>query len=187
MASRNQPRDQLAKAREHICLMRAAGSLDEFEERWKSFLHRVDRVWSKAVSKYARSSNWPELKAKYEKLRETDPLLVYLKRARNADEHTIDEIVSREEGGIILNPAEGNVLQVERLVASADRISIRSPQNIRVEFIPAKTRLLPVIDRWGTTPVPTSHLGESIDPTMVVDVAERAATFYEDFLIEVES
>jgi hypothetical protein len=66
-------------------------------------------------------------------------------------------------------------------------LSIKSPQPIKVDFIPGKTKLLPVTNRGGTCPVPTSHLGDAVDPVNVADVAERAIAFYEKVLDDAES
>jgi hypothetical protein len=120
-------------------------------------------------------------------LRQKDPLLAYVRNARDSDEHTVDDIVSHEPGGIGINPAEGNSLHIESMEINRGVISIASPQRIRVDFIPGKTKLLAVTKRDGTYPAPTSHLGDAIDPENVADVAERAISFYEGVLDEAES
>jgi len=167
--------------------MRTAKSLDEFEEHWKTLLHRLERVWNKTLSHYNRSPKWNGWKGKYEQLRKKDSLLAYLINARGADEHTVNEILSREPGGIGINPAEGKSLYIEHMTVDKGHISIKSPQKIRVDFIPAKTVLVPVVNRGRTYPVPTSHLGNAIDPTQVVDTAETGVGFYQGFLDEVEA
>ena len=113
----------------------------------------------------ARVQNGTDGKGKYEQLRKKDPLLVYLINARGADEHTVNEIVSREPGGIGINPAEGNSLYIEEMTINKGTISIKSPQKIRVDFIPARTKLLPVVNRGRTYPIPISHRGTPIDPS----------------------
>jgi hypothetical protein len=187
MSAGNQPRAQLARAKSSIDSMKNSRSLEEFEEHWKSFLHSLERVWSKALHKYAKENGWQKLKVKSEQVRKEDPLLAYLRNARGADEHTIHEIVSREPGGIGINAAEGNSLFIEHMEVSRDKILIKSPQKIRVDFIPGKTKLLPIVDRGQTYPVPTSHLGESVDPTNVIEVAEKAAKFYEGVLDKMDA
>lgn len=167
--------------------MKNAQSFADFEEHWKNLLHQVERCWTKASSKYGSLSNWRAFRDKYESLRRNDPLLAYMKNARDADEHTVDDIVSHEPGGIGINPAEGNSLYIERMEINRGLISIESPQRIRVDFIPGKTKLLPVNKRDGTYAAPTSHLGDAIDPDNVADVAERAIGFYEKVLDEAES
>lgn len=187
MKHSEQPRIELAKAKACIEAMRNARSLDEFEEHWKNFLHKLERVWNKTFHHYSKSPKWNGWKGKYEHLRKKDPLLSYLVNARGADEHTVNEITSRKPGGIGINPAEGNSLYIEHMTINKGQISIRSPQKIRVDFIPAKTVLVPVINRGRTYPVSASHRGNSIDPTKVTDIAETAVEFYKEFLDEVEA
>lgn len=182
-----QPRKEFATAVSAIEAMRNAKSLNEFEECWKSFLHRLERVWNKASHHYGKSPKWNGWKGKYEQLRQRDPLLSYLVNARGAEEHTVNEIVSRDGGGIGINPAKGNSLYIEEMTINNGTISIKSPQQLRIDFISAKTKLLPVVNRGRTYPVPTTHLGRQIDPANVVEVAEAGAKFYEKFLNEVES
>ena len=183
----SQPRTQLTKARASLGSMKHSQSFEGFEEHWKNLLHQVERAWTKALSKYGSDQGWRALRDKYDALRRTDPLLAYVKNARDADEHTIDDILSHEPGGIGINPAEGNSLYIERMEIDRGVISIKSPQRLRVDFIPDKTKLLPVTKRDGTYAVPTSHLGGAVDPTNVVDVAEKAIAFYEKVLDEAES
>jgi len=187
MKQAEQPRIELAKAKTCIEGMRNSRSLDQFEEQWKSLLHRLERIWNKTSHYYGKSPKWNGWKGKYEQLRKKDPLLIYLVNARGADEHTVNEILSREPGGIGINPAEGNSLYIERMSINRGQISIKSPQKIRIDFIPAKTKLLPVVNRGRTYPVPASHRGKVIDPTKVVEVAETAVEFYEEFLNDAES
>lgn len=184
MQHSEQPHIELAKACAAIDAMRNAKALDEFEESWKEFLGRLERVWNKAFNHFGKSPKWNGWKGKFEGLRKTDPLLAYLVNARGADEHTVNEIVGREPGGIGINAAEGNSLYIEHMEINNGHISIKSPQKIRVDFLPAKTTLLPVVNRGRTYPIPTIHLGNPIDPTNVLSVAEAGAQFYQQFLAQ---
>jgi hypothetical protein len=113
-------------------------------------------------------------------------LLSYLVNARGADEHTVDEIVGREPGGLGIGTAEGNSLYIERMEFNNGHVFIQSPQRIRVEFIPARATLLSVTNRGRTYPVPTTHLGANVDPRDVISIALAGARFYEDFLLKAE-
>lgn len=180
------PYIELSKARAAIMAMREAKSLDEFEENWKEFLGRLERVWNKAFSHFGKSPKWNGWKGKAAGLRKTDPLLSYLVNARGAEEHTVNEIVGRESGGIGINAAEGNSLYIERMEINNGDIFIQSPQRIRVDFIPARTTLLSVTNRGRIYPVPRAHLGAAIDPNNVISIAEAGAQFYESFLVDAE-
>jgi len=182
----DQPSFELTKARTAIDEMRCAKTLAEFEEAWKEFLGRLERVWNKGVSHFGKSPKWNGWKAQFECLRKTDPLLSYLVNARGADEHTVNEIVGREPGGIGINPEKGNSLYIEHMEINNGNIFIKSPQKIRVDFLPARTTLLPVTNRGRVYALPTFHLGKPVDPRNVIAVADVAAQFYEQFLAKAE-
>jgi hypothetical protein len=186
MQHSEQPHIELAKARVAIDAMRSTKALDEFEENWKEFLWRLERVWNKAFSHFGKSPKWNGWKGRFEGLRKTDTLLAYLVNARGADEHTVNKIVAREPGGIGINPAEGNSLYIERMEINNGHISIKSPQKLRVDFLPASMTLVPVVNRGRTYPIPTTHLGKPVDPTNVVSIAEAGAQFYQNFLAQAE-
>jgi hypothetical protein len=187
MQHSEQPSLELVKARAAIEAMRNATTLDAFEEGWKEFLGRLERVWTKSINHFGKSPKWNGWKGKYESHRKTDQLLSYLVNARGADEHTVNEIVGREPGGIGINPAEGNSLYIERMEINNGNIFIKSPQKIKIDFLPAKTTLLPVTNRGRTYPVPTTHLGNPIDPMNVIAVAEAGTNFYGQFLAQAEA
>lgn len=182
MQDSDKPDQELEKARSYIDRMRQAETLEQYEEHWKEFLSKLERVWHKAYNHFSRSPKWNGWKGKYEQARKKDPLLSYLVNARHADEHTVSEITGREAGGIGFGPAEGNSLYIEKMELNNGKISIQSPHNIRISFIPGKVKLLPVTNYGRVYDVPTFHLGAPIDPSNVVAVAETAVGYYAKFL-----
>lgn len=186
MKHSEKPYQELSKAKLAVEAMEKASSLDEFEEQWKRFLSHIERIWNKASHHYSRSPKWNGWKGKYVTLRRKDSLLAYFINARGADEHTINDIVERERGGIGISPAEGNSLYIENMTINKGVISIRSPQKIRIDFIPAKTKLLPIINRGQKYPIPKTHMGSPIDPINVIEIAKIGIVFYESFLNEAE-
>lgn len=186
MRHSERPSLELSKARAAVEGMRDAKTLDEFKEEWKEFLGRLERVWNKAVSHFGKSPKWNGWKGQFEGLRKTDALLSYLVNARGADEHTVNEIVGREPGGVGISPVEGNSLYIEYMEVNNGNVFIKSPQKIKIDFLPARTTLLPVTNRGRVYPAPTSHLGNPVDPTNVIGVAGAGAQFYEHFLCKAE-
>jgi hypothetical protein len=187
MQASDQPKLELARARDAFQKMVAATSLDEYEEHWKEFLRRLERCWNKAHAHYGRSPKWNGWQGRIDKLRRKDPLLSYLVNARGAEEHSVNEISARHPGGIGINPAEGNSLCIEHMEINQGVISIRSPQNLRIDFIPERIGLLPVINRGRTYDVPRTHLGQGVDPADVRAIAEKGIAFYEQALREAEA
>lgn len=186
MQHSEQPHVELKRARLAISSMKEANSLDDFEEHWKEFLRRIERVWSKTASHFGKSPKWQSWHGKVEGLRRTDPLLAYLVNARGAEEHTVNEIVDREGAGIGIDAAEGNRLFIEKLTFKNGVMRVESPQKLKFTFIGARTRLLPVKNRGRIYPVPNLHLGNRIDPSRISDLAELSVLFYERTLASAE-
>jgi hypothetical protein len=182
-----QPRLELAQTK--ICIegMRNARTIGQFQEQWKSFLHGLERIWNKTSNHYGKSPKWKGWKGKYEHIRKNDPLLTYLAYARGADEDTVNEMLPHESGDIEMNPEECSNIYIDNMMIDKGQIYIESPQKIRFGFIPANTQLLPVFNRGQTYAVPVSHRGQAIDPAKVVETAETAVRFFEDFLNDMES
>jgi hypothetical protein len=187
MLHSDQPQLELDHAKAAVGAMRASQSLDAFEEGWKEFLHRLERSCNKAAAHFHRSPKWSGWQSRFARLRKDDPLLCYLMQARHADEHTVNQIVDREPERVGINPAQGDSLYIERMVIRNGTLSIRSPQALRIDFSPARTRLLPAINRGQTYPVPTSHLGQSIEPDNALLAAGLALEFYQSALSEAEA
>lgn len=177
-----QPRKELGKVRAHIQAMRRAKSIEILEESWTEYLQCLERVWNKACNLYGSNPGWNGWVGKFKTLRDKDPLLAYLQNARGANQHTVQEIVDREPGEIGINPAGGKDLYIDELRISQGKITIKSPQIIKLTFIPAKIKLLPVLNRGIVFPVPTIHLENPINPNNVIEIAEIGAGFYDNFL-----
>jgi hypothetical protein len=182
------PREELEMAKAEIETMKAAPNLDAFESAWKNYLSRLERVWNKTcahLSKSGKYQGWVE-KGRTNSLRKKDPLLSYLVNARGADEHTVEEITSRTSGGIAINQAFGNSLHINHLSINNGNIFIDSKQPIKIEFIPGKTKLIPVVNRGRTYEPPTTHLGGLLKNKEPIHLAEAGIEFYENFIEKAE-
>jgi hypothetical protein len=110
-----------------------------------------------------------------EKLRQRreDPLLRYLLHARNAREHSIEEITEKyETKTTCLKPKE-------RVAAAMERGLIGSPiaPLEMVDVTPAHVRLLEVVD-WGTCYSPPSqHHGIALTDTSPANIAELGLAY----------
>ncbi len=187
MQHSEQPYIELKKASAAIDAMRGSKSLVEFEEGWKTFLNRIERVWNKASHHFGKSPKWNGWKGQYEKARKDDALLSYLVNARGADEHTVNEITGTEPAGVAINAAEGNSLYIDYMKINSGHVFIKSPQKLRIDFRPDRTKLLPVINRGREYSVPQTHMGAAIDPTNLVSLAELTVAYYEAFLTRAEA
>ena len=187
MQASEQPKLELARARDAVHKMVAATSLDEYEENWKEVLRRLERCWNKAHAHFGKSPKWNGWQGRIDKLRRTDPLLSYLVNARGAEEHSVNDISARHPGVIGINPAEGNSLYIEHMEINQGVVSIRSPQKLKIDFIPDRIGLLPVTNRGRTYDIPRTHLGKGVDPADVRAIAEMGIAFYEEVLRDAEA
>jgi hypothetical protein len=181
------PKEELRRAGQAIAAMEAAKALDEFEDAWLDYLGRIERVWYKSCAHFQKSPKWKAWHTPYAKARDVDPLLSYLTNARGSDEHSVEAITTRIGGSISINPAEGNSMFIEHMEMKNDVLSIQSPHKLSIDFFPARTRLLPVTKRGRTYNVPTSHLGNAVDPENVIEIARSALAYYEAFIATAEA
>lgn len=169
--------------------MRKTHDLISYEEAWKLFLIRLERVWNKLCNHLSTSpkyKNWPIIDHA-KQIRRNDPLLSYLINARGADEHTIEEITERQPGGIGINPASGNELHIEHMTIANGNIFIKSKQPIKIDFIPEKIKLKSITNRSGTYNPPKTHLGNPIKSIEPIDVAEAGLNYYEELIEKAEN
>ena len=184
----DKPWVQLKKAESYIKGLESSKTLIEYEDTWKEFLHNLERAWNKLTSHLKRSpkyQGWNE-RGRTEQVRRKDPLLSYLIHARGADEHSVSDITKNEPGGIGINPASGNTLKINKLEINNGHISIDSDQPIKIEFIPGQVKLLPVINRGRTYPVPTEHLGSAISSADPIIIAKMSIEFYKKYFKKAE-
>lgn len=162
-------RPELQDAKRALDAMLRSGDLDELDRNWVDFLRHLERVWNKAYAQLNSSSRkfqgWTE-RGRMQKLRRQDPLVKYLRQARNADEHGIEELAMKTAAG-------------------AMTVSSRRPATILVQ--PATYVLVPVTSRGVVYPVPTSHLDKPLASTDPVLLATLGIAFYERFLDFAES
>ena len=157
-----------------------------FAVRWKKFLHRLERAWFKSESHYSRSPKWHSWAGQFITQRRQDPLLSYLKNARDADEHTVAEITARV-AGVAIGAPPGQSVVVDSLVIKNGQVFVDSTGPLVVEFLPARTQLLPVANRGRTYPVPTVHLGKPVNRHDVLEMAFLSLDWYRDFADRTET
>lgn len=144
------------------------GDFASFESAWREFLQKVERVWNKTQAAMAGKQGWAKLESEIAHQRNTDPLLLYLRHARNADEHGIQPIATEWDAKLRATSMGGGT--------------------VKVEWDPWDRPLLPVRNRGVTYEPPTEHLGHSLaerkkagvaEPVMVADLALH---FYRNLL-----
>lgn len=156
-----------AKSAAHIIALH--NDLIAVEDAWSQFLTAANTIFSlleQGSKGNQKSERWFE---NVKHVRKTDPLLSYLKQARNVDEHTIERTTYDIPGSLlVLNKPDSPPAPVVLNSGPDGRLIIsHDPQHHRVLHDPPSLRLSQVIDRRYRTifPVPTAHFGSPMEPT----------------------
>jgi hypothetical protein len=128
------------------------GDFSAFEASWREFLRKIERVWSKAQAGMHDRPGWKRFEVEIEDLRKNDPLLRYLRHARNADEHSIQDVTGDWD-------AKARATQI-------------TSNSIKVEWEVWDRPLLPVTNRGVTYEPPREHLGQPLSDRLKKGVAE---------------
>ena len=96
------------------------------------------------------------------------------------------DITARQPGSIGIGLADGVGVQPDGSIhiehiefnSGPDGFQVKSAQPLKLTFTPAKTCMLPVINRGRTYEIPISHNGTPLDPNDIPAVAEQALAFY---------
>ncbi|SKC78198.1 hypothetical protein SAMN05445504_2353 [Burkholderia sp. CF099] len=179
------PWKALKRAEEAFGELKADKSPEDNADSWQDFLIHIERTWNRAEAHFAKSPKWNGWKSKYENLRKQDPLLSYVRHARNADEHSTQSITKAGPKGIGINPAVGNRLHLKNMHIGKGKISFETDIPVSIKIIHGEARAVDVIDRSVQYPVPNSHLGKGIDPKLAT-MAELVLDFYKDTLTAAE-
>ena len=181
---------ELFAAQRAISDMRAARKFADFEESWRRFLNATEKCWTKIgnAGKSLASEFQPWL-GQYTALRREDELLCYLRHARNADQHTIQEVVEHRPGRYEFTiPGGPGVVHIQSLRTGADGrvIEYRGSHAPTIIDEPPRLELLRVRDRGKWYAPPSKHRGVQIKDTSPLGVAETALAFYKELVESAE-
>src|SRR6266404_5541572 len=149
-------RTEYQRAEQSGASIRTSNDFSEVQSAWTSFLVHAGRIFTK-LERGSKNDN--ESRAWWGKKlheRRTDPLLCYLWHARNAEEHTLQQITEMNETSVKnVEPTQRDLDRFNRAVANEKRPFV--PLGL-VEVVWAHIKMLDVVDRGITYPAPASHL-----------------------------
>jgi hypothetical protein len=182
------PRLEIAAAAKAITGMRTAKSLDEFEVEWRSYLNCLEKSWQKTEQSCQHvKSTFQPWQGKFHRLRKKDMLLRYLKQARDADNHSIQDVTKLKPGSRGYKFASGKGGHIKHMVISDGELVHYEGDPMIVEETPAHPVVVPVKNNGEWFNPPTSHLDQPLHSHHPVYLAELGLKFYAEFLAEVES
>lgn len=181
------PRLELAAASKAIDGMRNAKSLDEFEAEWRSYLNAIEKLWQKVerCCQHVRGAFEP-WQGTYHRLRRKDMLLRYLKQARDADNHSIQDITAVQpatRGFRFVNPHGG---YIKSMVIHGGQVVQYEGDPMIVEDTPPHPVAVPVKNNGEWFNPPKVHLDQPIPNCHPLLLAELGLKFYSKYLDEVE-
>ena len=89
---------ELRQAEKALKRMSQAESFEDLEDEWRIFLGSIEKCWIKAERGCQQIRNqFQPWQGKFARDRKKDPLLKYLKHARNSDHHTIQETLQEKD------------------------------------------------------------------------------------------
>ena len=171
--------------------MRESKSVDTAETAWRSFLHSLDRVWTKLgleCKAHPRLQSWWSNRLK---VRGDDMLLRYLHHARNSDEHTLTEVVSLHGGRLSIQPpAGGKKAYLQSIVIGDDPSTAQVEYTgapLQIERHPPHLRLETVYDRGVHYAPPTEHLLRPLAEADPLTVAALGLAYCSQMLDDAET
>lgn len=173
---------ELIKAKKSLKKMKELRSqndinlLDEFESHWIDFLINLEKIWKKAELECKDLPKFQPWQGVYKRERKKDPLLSYLKNARDVDQHSIQQIAIERGYEIkITSPLEGATFN------AGDTITIKG------EVKEPRIETQAVTNRSEVYQPPIEHLDKRLlNPNDPIELAELGLAYYENFLDEIK-
>ena len=181
------PRLELAAAEKAIGGMRRAQSLDDFEVEWRAYLNCIEKLWQKVERSCQHVCGvFAPWQGKYHRLRKKDMLLRYLKQARDADNHSIQDVTKIQPGSRayrFANPQGGYIKHME--IRNGAVVHYEGDPMTVEETLPHPVAV-PVKNNGEWFNPPSSHLELPVTTHHPVDLAVLGLMFYSGYIAEVE-
>lgn len=181
-------RAELARAKAALEQLKSAKSFVEFEDKWRDLLGYLEKCWNKSALECNHVKNqFIPWQGTFVKLRRKDPLLSYLKQARDSDNHSVQEAIDRVPGGIggkFVNPRGG---YINSLAITGDGSIHYQGDPLTINYFPEKVEVRSVVNFGTTYEPPKYHRGTRLhsqkDP---LEIASHGISFYENYLDQIE-
>lgn len=167
--------------------MKEAETMEDFEEEWKQYLTCLEKVWAKVERTCKPQQNtFQPWQGKFQALRKKDMLLRYLKQARDADNHSIQDLTAIKPGQMTINFPSGSG-RIDHLYIDNSRVVSYSGDPMIETVTPPHPIAVPIRNNGVWYNPPTSHLGNNVPNLHPITIAELGIEFYSNYLEEVEN
>lgn len=181
------PRLELAAAQKALDRMYVSKSMEEFEMEWRTCLNHLEKAWQKTEQccQQVRTKFQP-WQGQFQKLRKKDMLLRYLKQARDADNHSVQDVTTIQPGSRnykFVNPRGGYIKHME---IRNGQVTHYEGDPMIVEERPPHPIAVSVKNHGEWFNPPTSHLDQPIPIPHPALLAELGIKFYSAYVDQVQ-
>ena len=179
-------RECLNEANEALASMKGADSLDKLEKAWIYFLTMTNRVYTKLENGSKTTNKSRDWYGRKKGERRNDPLLSYIKNARDAEEHGIERITARRSHGVGFTATKpvhltGRPIIIENTMAGSSVTFPDGPppDGLVVMFTPASVRLIEM-----------TNYGDKYQPpgdTSPISVAQKVIAHFDALIAEADA
>jgi len=164
--------------------MQSARSYEEYEESWCDFLNHLEKIFEKLNRACAPvKGKFSSLISRENMLRSTDPLLQYLKQARNADTHSIQDIAqhipARYGVGFNLRQGETSAYIEKMRFENGALMEYKGSHPLILTFTPETVVVKEVENQKRRYPPPKTHLGKQLNTLHPTELAKLGIDFYQ--------
>jgi len=178
---------ELESARRALKLMKNTESFDIFDEEWRDFLNCLEKLWNKTERGCQHVKNkFQPWQGKYTALRRKDMLLRYLKQARDADNHSIQEVAEVKPGRRTMNFANPGGGYIKSMSIRNGQIEHYEGDPMIITDHPATIEAIKVKNSGKWYNPPNTHLNQPVISHHPIVIAELGLSFYECFIKETE-
>ncbi|PNE01911.1 hypothetical protein A15D_02509 [Alcanivorax sp. MD8A] len=178
---------ELRAAKRSIDAMKSEQDFEIFEEEWRDFLNCIEQLWNKVErSCQHKRSQFEPWQGQFKKLRKKDMLLRYLKQARHAHNHSIQEVAEPKAASRSINFANGTGGYIKNLTMVGGNIVNYQGDPLEVIDRPNRYAAVKVKNDGKWYNPPTSHLGNRFISDSALDIAIAGLEFYENYIKQVE-
>lgn len=179
-------------AQSEVNKMRATTSFSQLQESWENFLMRLEKAWEITDRLLRSKKGFQQWNAPYSQLRKKDPLLVYLKQARNSDMHSISNTMDKPLKFSIRDKS-GHGFSLKSISSTYEdsglTINLESDDfvhDLDASIVPTDPELLRVQNRGKWFNPPKWHLKNRLVCLHPVSIAEKGLSFYKGYIEEAE-
>lgn len=186
------PKKDLDIANKAIDCMKSTTDFSEFQESWENFLFRIERAWEFTERTLKSKKGFQQWHKPYTDLRKKDPLLVFLRQARNAEMHSVSPTVTKPLKMSVVDKS-GRGFQLNSISSRLENgtltIDMDSPDillDLDTRIVPTDPEVVRFKNRGKWYNPPWQHLRKRIRDLHPVALAELGLVFYRAYVNEAE-